>query len=79
MTLRQPLFDEFDSSFNRSVYRTNVRTGTAGNTGFSFDDVLILTLRNRTDGTLCLAGAAVDALIVDYISHEMNAPPLLKK
>jgi hypothetical protein len=71
------LFDELDSSFNRSAHGANPRAGTTGNTSFGVNNILAVALGNRTDGAFTLAGATADALIGDYISHVINAPPCL--
>jgi hypothetical protein len=68
-------FDEFDSSFNRGAHGASPRAGTTGNTGFSINNILAVTLGYRTDRAFTLAGATADALIGDYISHVINAPP----
>jgi hypothetical protein len=69
------LFDELDSSLNRSAHGANPRAGTTGNTSFGVNNILAVALGNRADGAFTLAGATADALIGDYISHEKNAPP----
>lgn len=60
----------------RRLYRANAGASAAFNTNVFINHIFPVAFRDGADGALCSAGAAADAVVTDFISHE-SLPPYI--
>jgi hypothetical protein len=56
------------------VNRANFRAGAAIDTGIGVNDVDVTPGRNGGDGAFTLTRSAADALVVDFVGHDLLPP-----